>query len=50
MTNEVLCKYLCHNLCCVIQARCELGIEPVFWQNELAAACAPCVLPLVRPG
>jgi transposase len=30
-TNEVLCKVLCHNLCCVIQSIYELGIEPNFW-------------------
>jgi transposase len=29
--NEVLCKALCHNLCCLIQSMYELGIEPVFW-------------------
>jgi hypothetical protein len=29
--NEVLCKVLCHNLCCVIQSAYELGIEPTFW-------------------
>jgi transposase len=29
--NEVLCKILCHNLCCVIQSIYELGIEPTFW-------------------
>jgi transposase len=28
--NEVLCKVLCHNICCVIQAMHELGIEPMF--------------------
>jgi transposase len=33
MVNEVLCKILCHNICCVIQEQCELGIEPVFWQD-----------------
>ncbi len=31
MTNEVLCKILAHNICCVIQAMYELGIEPAFW-------------------
>jgi transposase len=30
-TNEVLAKFLCHNLCCVIMSQCELGIDPVFW-------------------
>jgi transposase len=33
MQNEVLCKILCHNICCVIQAMYELGIEPTFWQE-----------------
>jgi transposase len=36
MTNEVLCKILCHNICCVIQEQVELGIEPVFWQDRPA--------------
>src|SRR5262249_3116836 len=31
MQNEVFCKILCHNLCCLIMSQCELGIEPVFW-------------------
>ena len=31
--NEVLCKILCHNLCCVIQSIYELGIEPTFWEG-----------------
>jgi transposase len=34
--NEVLCKVLCHNICCLISAMYELGIEPVF---ERAIAC-----------
>jgi transposase len=31
--NEVLCKVLCHNICCLIQSIYELGVEPTFW-NE----------------
>jgi transposase len=34
MKNEVLCKFLCHNMCVLIQSQCDLGIEPVFWQDE----------------
>jgi len=30
MKNEVLCKLLAHNLCCLIAAWYELGIEPIF--------------------
>jgi transposase len=36
MVNEVLCKLLCHNLCCLIQEQEELGIVPVFWKDETA--------------
>jgi transposase len=36
MKNEVLCKVLAHNICCLIQSHCELGIEPVFWPNRSA--------------
>lgn len=32
MKNEVLCKVLCHNICCLISAVHELGITPVFQQ------------------
>ena len=28
--NEILCKVICHNLCCVIQEMNELGIESEF--------------------
>src|SRR5205807_1598187 len=34
MVNEALCKALCHNLCVLIMSQCELGIEPVFWEDE----------------
>lgn len=30
MKNEVLCKILAHNICCLISAFYELGIEPKF--------------------
>jgi hypothetical protein len=30
MKNECLCKFLCHNLCVVIQEMHELGIDPTF--------------------
>lgn len=32
--NEVLCKILCHNICCLISAMYELGIDPVFSQGK----------------
>ena len=34
MTNEVLCKILCHNICCLIQSIFELGIEAKFWETR----------------
>ena len=40
MKNEVLCKFLCHNICCVIMEQCVLGIEPVFWPEEEPADVA----------
>jgi transposase len=36
MKNEVLCKLICHNICCVIMSQLELGIEPVFWGEQPA--------------
>jgi transposase len=32
-TNELLCKILCHNICCLIQSIYELGVEPTFWSE-----------------
>ena len=29
--NEVLCKVLAHNLCCLVQSMYEPGIQPEFW-------------------
>lgn len=37
MTNEVLCKVICHNLTCLIQEQEALGIVPVFWKDEQEA-------------
>ena len=31
MGNEVLLKFLCHNLCCLIRAFHVLGVTPTFW-------------------
>ena len=33
MTNEVLAKFIAHNICVVHQSHIELGIEPVFWNK-----------------
>lgn len=37
MVNEVLCKILCHNLCCLIQEFYELGITANFWAENTPA-------------
>jgi transposase len=50
MTNEVLAKLVCNNLCCVILSQCELGIEAEFWKNDDAGKGQADVLPMVRPG
>jgi transposase len=48
--NEALAKLVCNNLCAVILSQCELGIEPIFWQNEQAEENRPDVIRFVRPG
>jgi len=40
MKNEVLCKLLCHNICCLIMSQFELGIEPTFWGEQRTEAVA----------
>jgi hypothetical protein len=52
MRNEVLCKFLCHNVVVVHQSHVELGIGPVFWQDEKAGAPGDglTVLPMIRRG
>jgi len=46
-TIRALCKFVCHNLCCVILSQIELGIEAAFWQNDDGPRD---VLPLARRG
>jgi transposase len=41
MRNEVLCKLLCHNICCLLMSQFELGIEPMFWGPSLTAPAQP---------
>ena len=50
MRNEVYCKLICNNVCCVIMEQCVLGIEAEFWQNDDAPTGPADVLPMVRPG
>jgi hypothetical protein len=38
MKNEVLCKILAHNICCLIMSQCELGIDVQFWGDQPAEA------------
>lgn len=49
MKNEVFCKLLCHNICCLIQSQCELGIEARFWPDDTPTD-APVTLPFSRPS
>ena len=52
MNNEVLCKFLCHNICVVNQWQIDLGIAANFWAPDAVGATpdAPVVLPFGRPG
>jgi transposase len=45
MVNEALCKILCHNLCCLIQASYELGVNARFWGEEAEAVADDVVGP-----
>ena len=38
--TEALCKVLAHNICCIISAIHELGVEPAFGElAEVSPAC-----------
>ena len=49
MKNEVYCKFLCHNLCCILMEQCVLGIEAEFWPHD-GQGEGPGILPLKRGG
>jgi transposase len=38
MKNEVYCKFVAHNICCVLMSQVELGIEPIFWSEQMGGA------------
>ncbi len=38
MKNEALCKILCHNICCLIQAMHEFGVRPDFASTPVMIA------------
>ncbi|MEX2174145.1 MAG: transposase [Pirellulaceae bacterium] len=42
MKNEVLAKFLCHNICCLISAIYELGLSPTFLTDD---GCPKTLLP-----
>jgi hypothetical protein len=48
MVNEVLCKFLCHNLCCLIMEQETLGIAPIFWKDEKDQEESRNVLPMIQ--
>jgi len=37
MRNEVLAKFLCHNICCLIGAAYDMGVDPIIWAESLVA-------------
>jgi hypothetical protein len=43
--NEVLCKFVCQNVCCLISAMYEFGIKPMGWSTQPADAPAVLRLP-----
>lgn len=48
MKNEVLVKFVCFNLTCVIHEGYELGIDPRDWgmPKSTVEADAPAILPM----
>lgn len=50
MKNEVLCKFLCHNIVVVHQSIIELGIDGEFWPDEPKDDQLPSTIKFARPG
>lgn len=48
MVNELLCKFVAHNLCVLIQEQEVLGIVPEFWGDGGSGDTDPAVIPF--PG
>ena len=46
MRNEVYCKFIAHNVCCVLMSQVELGIEPMFWSEQQAESAAADAAPV----
>jgi transposase len=38
MKNEVLAKFVCHNICCLISTAYELGVDPTLWAGSPVAS------------
>ena len=48
MKNEVLCKFVAHNICCLIMSQLELGIAPLFWDDAPKVEVVPEITPPVE--
>lgn len=49
MKNEAFCKFICHNICVIIQQQVEMGLEAAFW-GEGEPGDSPAILPFRRPA
>lgn len=49
MKNEAFCKFICHNICQIIQHQVEMGLEARFW-GDGEPGDNPEILPFRRPA
>lgn len=49
MKNEAFCKFICHNICQIIQHQVEMGLEARFWGGG-EPGDNPEILPFRRPA